>query len=387
MARRRQRHGTYDRAVTNAAAVTPRTVLLRIALLGLAIRVALEALGLASAAAHHQPVLAHWLGMYWQWDAHPYLRIAQAGYRAVSRPGGSPFDKYYLGFFPGFPFAVKIAAVVVRSRVAAGLLVSYAASVLGAWFLYLLVLKDADHADAWRTVVLLLSFPTAYFFAAPYSEGLFFFAVTGSMYAARTERWPRAGASAALATFTRLHGLSLLPGLAAEALFGRRQRMRRLAWTAAGALGLLAFMAISERVAHDPFRYFVLQRTHWQQTTVWPWTTVAEAAGSLWRGTTPILTFVFVNRLAAIAFAAPLLVLAVRRLRVADSVYGWAGFVPLLCTGWLTALPRFLLVLYPLFMVMTQLTRSRRVLLPVVFIGAALQAYFFWRFAAGEWTF
>jgi hypothetical protein len=365
--------------------VSPRTVLLRIALLALAVRVVLEILGLASTMAHHEHV--HWLGFWWQWDAHPYMRIAQVGYRARSVPGGSPFDKYYMGFFPFYPFAVKAFALVFRNRVLAGLVVSYVASVFGAWFLYLHVTLDSDHADAWRAVLLLFSFPTAYFLAAPYSEALFLLAVTGSTYAARKNLWGRASLAGVIATGTRVNGLSLLPALAAEAVLSGTKRVRRLAWTALAAGGFVVFLLVSQVIAHDPLRYFHVQSSHWGQTTVPPWKPVIDAAGSLLHGTSPILAFIFVNRLAAIAVAVPLLILAVYRLRVPDWVYGWAGFLPLLCTGWLTALPRFLVTLYPLFKVSTQLTRSRRVLVPVLIIGAVVQSFFLWRFAAGEWTF
>jgi Gpi18-like mannosyltransferase len=365
--------------------VAPRTVLLRIALLALAIRIVLEMLGLASTMAHHTHM--HALGLWWQWDAHPYMRIAQVGYRAKSMPGGSPFDEYYMGFFPFYPFAVKAFALVLHNRVLAGLCVSYAATVFGAWFLYLHVRLDSDHDDAWRTVLLLFSFPTAYFLAAPYSEALFLFAVTGATYAARKGMWGRASLSGVIATGTRVNGLSLLPALAAEAVLGGTKRVRRLGWTALTTAGFAVFLLVSQVIAHDPLRYFHLQSTHWGQSTVAPWRPVVEAVGSLVHGTGSLLAFVFVNRLAAIAFAVPLLILAVYRLRVPDWVYGWAGFLPLLFTGWLTALPRFLLTLYPLFMVEAQLTRSRRVLIPVLVAGAALQCFFFWRYAGGEWTF
>jgi hypothetical protein len=368
----------------------PRTILWRIALLAGLVRVALESVGLVSAAMHGQPVAAHWLGLWWQWDAHPYLRIAQAGYRTRSLHGGSPFDQYYLGFFPFYPMAVKAFAFALRSRLVSGLVVSYVASVFASWFLYLLVRIDGDHDEAWRAVLLLITFPTAYFLSAPYSEALFLFGVTGSVYAARTARWGRAGLAGAVATGTRLQGLALVPALVAEAFRGTASgmaRMRRLVWAAFTVAGFGVFLVINRVVAHDAFRYFTLQRTHWFQTTVWPWIPVTTALGSLAHGTNSTLAFVFVTRLAAMALAVPLLAIAVKRLPLPDWVYGWAGFVPLLCTGWLTALPRFLLGLYPLFIVSAQLTRSRRVFVPVVLVGAGLQGFLFWRFAAGEWTF
>ena len=365
-----------------------RRVLVRIAVLAACARLALEFVGLMSVAMHGRGIAGSWLALWRQWDAHGYLRIAEIGYPRVPVLDEDAFN---LGFFPGYPFAVRMVATIVRHRLLSGLLVSYVATVFAYWFLYMLVRLERDDDHAWRAVVLLTAFPTAYFLSAPYSEALFVCAVTGAIYLARTGRWRRSALAGALATATRLVGLAVVPALAVEALRrrdgGREPRLRRLLAAASAAAGFVAFLAVSRWVAHDAFRYFALQRTHWFQTTVPPWEPVWTGVSSLATGTSSNLAFVFGTRLAALALAVPLLVLAVRRLPTPDWVYGWAGFLPLLFTGWLTALPRFLLGVYPLFMVGADLTRSRRVVLCVVVVSAALQSWWFWRYASGEWTF
>jgi hypothetical protein len=75
------------------------------------------------------------------------------------------------------------------------------------------------------------------------------------------------------------------------------------------------------------------------------------------------------------------------RLRTADAIYGWSGFILVCSTSWLISLPRYLLPLYPIFMIEAKLTRSRRVFWPVVVIGALTQAFLFWRHVRGDWAF
>jgi hypothetical protein len=68
-------------------------------------------------------------------------------------------------------------------------------------------------------------------------------------------------------------------------------------------------------------------------------------------------------------------------------LYGWTAFILILSSAWLISFPRYLLVLYPLFVVGAQLTRSSRVLIPFVLVGVALQGWLMWRYSVGQWTF
>lgn len=366
-----------------------RSVFLRIALLALAIRIALEALGLASLSAHGEDALSGALELWNRWDGPHYLRVAEVGYRRFAVPGENPDDPLYIVFFPFFPLAVRIVSIIFRDLILSGLVVSYAASVGAATFLYRLVRLDADHRQAWRAVLLLFAFPTAYFLAAPYTEALFLFGIVGSMYTARTARWTRAGLLGALATGTRVAGLALAPALVVEALVGRAtsaERARRLALGSLAAIGAVVYLAINQIVHDDAFWFLHVQRDHWFQHAVLPWVPIFDAirlVGSSSGGH----TFIFAARLAGFLFAVPFLVLAVKRLRPADWVYAWAGFVLLLSASWLISLPRYLLGLYPIFMVLAGLTESRRVFWPLIVVSVGAQAYFFWTYSAGPWTF
>lgn len=364
-----------------------RSVLVRIALVALGIRVALQVVGMIAVAANGRDAWSRALSLWSHWDAPHYLRLAEVGYRSGTPP---PDDPLFIVFFPFFPLAVRFVSAVFRDLVLSGLVVSYAAAVLAAWFLYKLARLDAGHDEAWRAVILLFAFPTAYFLAAPYTEALFLFAVVACVYAARAGRWPRAALAGALATGTRVAGVALAPALLAEAVTGgapAATKARRLAWASLAAAGLLAYLAINQVVHGDAFWFLGVQRVHWSQQAVPPWTPIADAVRGLAGSPSPQHEFIFQARLAAYAAAVPLLVLATRRLGTADWLYGWTGLLVVGSTSWLISLPRYLLGLYPLFLVGAQLLRSRRLLWPVVAAGALVQIWFFSRYAVGRWTF
>jgi hypothetical protein len=380
-----------ERPVPIIQPVTSRSVLMRITVACVAIRVALEGIGLAALAVDGQPVASNVLSFWNRWDAHHYLRLAEVGY-VTSSPFPNGDDPLYIVFFPFFPAAVRLVSFVVRDVVASGLFVSLLATIGAAWFLQRLVALDAGDDEGWRAVVLLFAFPTAYFLAAPYSEALFLFAVLGSIYAARTNMWFRSGLFGILATGTRVTGIALLPALIAEAMSGdapRGVRVRRLALTGLSVAGLLLYFAINLIVWDDPLHFLQVQRSHWYQHLVVPWQPLTDSVEALASGDgrDPLITFVHRMRLVGFVFAVPVLIAAVRRLRTADWIYGLSGFVLILSASWLLSLPRYLLVLYPIFMVGAKLTASLRVFVPVVAASVALQVVFFLKYAVGGWTF
>lgn len=382
-----------DGTVPVLAASVTRSVpslLGRLVLLCLGVRVGLEAIGLASLAFHDQPVWPNALDLWNRWDAHHYLRLAEVGYVRSSPPPNTD-DPLYIAFFPLFPLAVYMVSLALQNLVLSALVVSFAASVGAGYFLFRLVALDADEATAWRAVILLFSFPSAYYLAAPFSEALFLFAVLASVYAARTSHWAGAGIAGALATGTRITGIALAPALLAEVFARRagvRDHIRRLAWVSLAAAGLLTYLAINQIVHGDPLHFLEVQRKHWFQGLTYPWEPVLGAARALLAGGNDYtFTFIYTGIVAGVIVALPLLLLTVRRLRLPDVLYGWAGFLLMMSAAWLVSLPRYLLVLYPLFVVGAWLGRSPRVLIPVVVAGAALQGWLMWRYSVGQWTF
>lgn len=54
---------------------------------------------------------------------------------------------------------------------------------------------------------------------------------------------------------------------------------------------------------------------------------------------------------------------------------------------WLISLPRYVMVLYPIYLVGAKVTRHETVLCPVLAACVVLQGWLFYRYSAGQWTF
>ncbi len=182
------------------------------------------------------------------------------------------------------------------------------------------------------------------------------------MYAARTGRWAWAGTAGALAAGTRSAGVLLLVPLALmwlaqerERPFGRL-RLGDAAWLALVPLGPLAFAASLAAGGGDPLSPLHAQET-WHREFAAPFVGVAHGVAAAWDGLhhlgepaarADVVLFVF------LLLAVPAVVGVVRRLPAAYGAYVLCALaLPLsfpVGPQPLMSLPRFLAVLFPLFM-------------------------------------
>lgn len=147
-----------------------------------------------------------WLWSRANFDGAHYLNIAEKGYGFCQQV-----------FFPLYPNLIKFLTPFFNGQY---LLTAWAINLLsfflGLWFFYQLVKIDFKEKIAKRSLLYLLIFPTAFFFSMIYTEAFFFFLVLGSFYFAKTKKWWWAGIFGCLASATRLVGIFLLPALIIE---------------------------------------------------------------------------------------------------------------------------------------------------------------------------
>ena len=126
-----------------------------------------------------------WLDAWFRWDSAYYLRIASDGYSQRDYFGRLT---ELVGFFPGYPYLIRLLALAMPMWLAA-LLVSNAALFAG---LCLHVLDCAricsTRGIARRSVWIALVFPTAFFWSAAYSDSLQFALGAGAVLAAMRRR-------------------------------------------------------------------------------------------------------------------------------------------------------------------------------------------------------
>jgi hypothetical protein len=313
-----------------------------------------------------------------RWDSVWYLRIADSGY-GDSAPRAA--------FFPLYPLLVRAVATPLGGSEAALLVAAYALSLaafLGALFLlHRLTELELGRRLARPTLLLLAVFPAAVYFGVPYSESLFLLLAVGAFYAARTGHWAWAGACAGLASGTRSAGLLLLIPLVMLWWGSRPRRPRDATWLALAPLGITAYAAWLGLVEGDALRFLDVQGA-WSRHLAVPLTgawdglvAAVDGVRQLASGSrTPVYFEVAVGdpfRIAAInvmlfvtlVFAVFACVGVWRRL---PRAYGaWVAASLLLPLTFpvtpqpLMSLPRFVAVLFPLFMWLAIVCDERRI--------------------------
>jgi hypothetical protein len=304
-----------------------------------------------------------WHALFTAWerfDALWFLRIAEHGYATGD---GSA------AFFPLYPMAVRLVSTLLGGHpLAAALLVSNAAFLLALAVVYDLTRSERSESVARTTVLLLATFPTAFFFLAPYSEPLFLLLAALALRAARRGRWAVAGAAGLGAALTRNVGAIVAVALAAEAVQRRREGERCLARgllaAAAAASGTLLYLASWQLRSGDLLAPLHQQAT-WQRSFSWPWSTLAQATRIAFRyvgqtnGPYWLIDWVLVVPVLAVS------VLALLRYRWTFSVYLWGGLLLPLSFVFpdrpLMSMPRFVLPLFPAFWAAAEVLERRRV--------------------------
>src|SRR4051794_27838318 len=335
-----------------------------------------------------------------RWDSAWYLDIAHSGYAGPST-----------AFFPLYPVLVRGFALVSSpgALLAAAYVVSLAALVGALYLMHRLVTLELRSREVARDAVLMIAlFPGALWLGAPYSESIFLLLSVGAFYAARTDRWAWAGAWAALASATRSAGIVLVVPLVLLWWGSRERRLRDLAWVALAPLGLIAYSVYLATSIGDGFAYLHLQEV-WFRSFAGPFGAVTDGAVAAWDGLRQILSgqraHVYFTEAGGDPIAAAwhnvelfaFLVLAVvgvvgvwRRLPRAYGAYvAVALALPLsfpVGPQPLMSLPRFLAVLFPLFMWLALVCRPRRRRAVVLTVLTAGLVAFTARYATWHWV-
>jgi hypothetical protein len=335
-----------------------------------------------------------------RWDSVWYLGIAHSGY-----------DGARSAFFPLYPLLVRSlaptgdrAALLVSAYVVSGI------ALLGALVLmHRLVALELGETIARSAVLMLALFPGALWLGVPYSESLFLLLSVGAFYAARTEHWAWAGACAALASATRSAGIVLVLPLVLLWWRARPRRARDLGWIALAPAGLLAYSIYLAVVVGDGFAYLHLQEV-WFRSFAGPFGAVVDGAAAAWDGLRQLASGarapVYFTAAGGDPFAvawhnlelfgflvltAVAVVGVIRRLPLPYGAYVVAALaLPLsfpVGPQPLMSLPRFLAVLFPLFMWLALVCegrrRTRRVVLALLAAGLVV---FTARYSTWHWV-
>jgi hypothetical protein len=338
-----------------------------------------------------------------RWDSVWFLRIAEDGYGAAEETAAA--------FYPLYPLLVGLLGrLFLGHYVLAGVLISLAATLIAFALLRELAFPRVGAIGAERAVLYLAIFPFAVFLGAVYSEALFLALALASFVLAERGRFLGAGIAAGLAWLTRPVGVALLPALAVIAWRSRDRRgaLARLA----SAPGLFALYPLYLwRELGDPLA-FVRAQEEWGRrlSPAGPLEGIWDGLRAGWAGVRQLASGSDSNRywsavrdadpdrvaavnLQQLAFLVLFAVLAVVAWRRFGAPYGLFATLSLLIPlsvpseRWpLLSMPRFGLVIFPLFLALAHVARSPRAHTAVIVVSAVLLGVVSVQWALWQWV-
>ncbi|MDQ4128923.1 MAG: hypothetical protein M3151_13420 [Actinomycetota bacterium] len=326
------------------------------------------------------------MNLWSHWDGEHYAALAAGGYL-------QPPENVSPAFFPLYPLLMRSFAELFggpSTKVVLsfwGPLISLAFLPFALYFVYRIAEDGWGEKTARATVLALSFFPTTFFLNSAYTESLFLSLSAGSLWALRVRKdLLLACVLAALAGATRNVGVFLTVPLVLEWVKGAREGGWDRAKLAGGLslglvpMGLVGYMAYLWWLFGDPFLFYTDQGK-WGRQPVDPLATVArvwEAAGEgarrlldprLWadpslgnlanhlQGANNLFNLAF------LIFAGIVLIVGVRHLPPDLSVYALLLLVPGVLFGTpqspLMGTPRYVLVAFPLFIVLGLMAKNR----------------------------
>lgn len=188
-------------------------------------------------------------------DGEHYLSIATFGYKSLEQ-AFFPIYPMLIAFFAK-PISYDFFSLQVNSTLS-GLLISNISFYFAVISLWKLLNLDFSKRIALLTILLIMVFPTSFYFGALYNESLFLLLTVLTFYSARQKRWFLASIFGMVASATRIFGILLLPSLLIEAYL-QKEKFTRYFWIYLIPLGLLGYMLYQYLSVGDALAFYRLQ--------------------------------------------------------------------------------------------------------------------------------
>ena len=325
------------------------------------------------------------MNMFYHWDAPHYVSIAENGY--VNTGDAANF----IVFFPLYPALIRLFTVNFNYASLSALIISNICSLIAFLYLYKLAKLEFNDNVAVKAVLFLSVFPTAYFLSAPYTEGLFFALLIASIYYSRLGKWQFAGLISFFAALTRIEGLLLLPVLLVEYFNQKGWKPKKtdlnILWPLLALAGFLIYLGINYQVTGSPFTFLTVEAVHWFNrldpkaglTAAYSWARNASYPDNVTIGLAPLVFGLFGLLMVGFSFW--------RRLRPVYIVYMVLSWGLAVSTSWWISVPRYVMAMFPMFMLFGLLTKRKAVNIAIVLVSGAVMCYFTIFFAQGLWAF
>lgn len=311
------------------------------------------------------------LSPWGNFDGVHYLLIAAYGYTINA------------GFFPLFPLIINILSKISGTvnafdsfQFLSALFLSNLFFIFALMFFYALITIDYKSNVAILSIIFLLVFPTSFFYVSIYSESLFLLLSLIVFYFARKRRWFFAGIFGLLLSATRLVGIAILPALLWEFFSEEKKKVKVLSLFII-PFGIFGYMIFNFIKWGNPFYFLVAQGQFANNRSInslifFPQTvfrylkiifSVSSSQYEWWVALFEIFTFFFISALFFLAWS--------KRIRISYIIFSLICFLLPISSGTFSALPRYSIILFPLFMALGLIT-SRKIIIIYVAMSILL---------------
>ncbi len=293
------------------------------------------------------PIFTAWSNF----DGVHYLNIASDGYRTEAR------------FFPLLSIIIYIFGLgdfYYPFTYISALIISNAIFVLALIMFYKLLRMDYSEKVSSQTIIYMLVFPTAFFFAAIYTEGLFLLLSVSTFYFIRKKNWIGASITGMLLVLTRFVGIFIIPILIYEYFLQAKalkikNDLSLLAMTIFISSGLILF-SFFNFIKWGSFQYFLtaqgeLSNGRTVSGIVLPVQTVYRYFKIL-TSLSPRQfewSLALVEVLSFIVCAVLLIIAWRKKVRLSYLIFAVLTFLLPASSGTFSGLPRYVLVAFPIF--------------------------------------
>lgn len=329
--------------------------------------------------------ISHFLLAPWaNFDGVYYLSIAGSGYTVDNA-----------GFFPLFPILIKIFSLngpaFSVSQFFVGLILSSLFLFLSLIMLYKLIKFDYKSNVAILTILTILVFPTSFFFATIYSEGLFFLLLILSFYFARKGNWLLSSISAMFLTATRFVGIAIIPALLFEFFIQNKTFLsKKIIPLVLAPVGILYYAWFNYIQWENPLHFIeaqgkLLNNRSVDHVILFPQTlfryfkilTSLSISFEWWIALLELVTFIFVSTMLYVVWK--------KKIRTSYLIFSILAFLIPTQTGTFSGLPRYSLVFFPIFIALT-LIKNKWIKIVYCVIGIILIFILFMLFSKGYYV-
>lgn len=307
-------------------------------------------------------------------DGEHYLSIAQNGYRHL---------QYF--YFPLYPAVIRLFSPTANLDVllAWGLFVSSISFLLSLIGFYKLLLIDFKRNTVKLVILALICFPTSFYFASLYTESFFLMTVVWSMYFARIRLWPLSGMLGLLASATRIVGLALYPVLLIESHYlEQRRKLLNAIFISLTLFGFLGYVFFMWKTTGNPASFNQGSELFGEYRSQNP----LLLPQILYRYLFKILPNINISYFPSVftillEFSTGLVltiavILGIFKLRFSYYVYMVAAFLmPSFYNGFVS-LPRYGLVIFPLYILIALFLKYRNTWIKSLYFGASVTLLF-----------